>query len=67
MHSSRTDRGYTRGGFEAVHEADDPCAESSPVPIGEERGEIEQIGAIKGFPYERREYEPPRLIGHLVS
>ncbi len=58
-----------RGALETIGEADDPRAASSPMPIGEERGEIEQIGAsaMKGYPYERREYEPPRLIGHLVS
>ena len=55
------------GAFETIGEADDPRATGSPVPIGEGRREIEQIGERKGFPYERREYEPPRVIGHLVS
>ena len=67
MHSFRTDRREMPAAFEAIGEADDPRATGSPVPIGEGRREIEQVGERKGFPYERREYEPPRVIGHLVS
>jgi hypothetical protein len=55
------------GAFETIGGAEDPRVASPTMPNGEERREREQIGGRKGFSYERRECEPPRLIGHLVS
>ena len=44
MHSFGSDRGNMCGAFETIGEAEDPRTANSPMPIGEERGEIEQIG-----------------------
>ena len=66
MHSIRTDSQFFRDALERVGKAEDLRSVLSPVLIGPERPEAEQIGR-KGLPFEQRELEPTRVIGRLVA
>ena len=66
MHSFRTDSQFFRDALERVGKAGDARAARSPIVVGAERRESEQNGG-KGLPFERREFEPTRVIGRLVA
>jgi DNA helicase HerA-like ATPase len=66
MHSFRTDSQFFRDALERVGKADDARAARSPIVVGAERRETEQNSG-KALPFERREFEPTRVIGRLVA
>jgi uncharacterized protein len=66
MHSFRTDSQFFRDALERIGKAEDLRSVRSPVSIGPERRETEQISG-KGLPFGQREVEPSRVIGRLVA
>src|ERR1700761_6225186 len=66
MHSFRTDSQFFRDALERVGKADDAQVARSPIAVGAERRETEQTSG-KGLPFERREFEPTRVLGRLVA
>jgi DNA helicase HerA-like ATPase len=66
MHSFRTDSQIFRDALEKIGKADDARAARSPIVVGAERRETEQTGG-KALPFERRGFEPTRVIGRLVA
>jgi DNA helicase HerA-like ATPase len=66
MHSFRTDSQFFRDALERIGKAEDLRSVRSPVSIGPERRETEQISG-KGLPFGQREVEPTRVIGRLVA
>jgi uncharacterized protein len=66
MHSLRTDSQFFRDALERVGKADDARVARSPIVVGADRCETEQVGG-KGLPFEQRELEPTRVIGRLVA
>jgi DNA helicase HerA-like ATPase len=66
MHSFRTDGQFFRDALERIGKAEDWRSVRSPVSIGPERRETEQISG-KGLPFGQREVEPTRVIGRLVA
>jgi Helicase HerA, central domain len=66
MHSLRTDSQFFRDALERVGKADDARVARSPIAVGADRRETEQVGG-KGIPFEQREFESTRVIGRLVA
>src|SRR5271163_1940266 len=60
MHSFRTDSRLFRDALERLGEA-------SPIPVRGEAPDAAHVGAAKAFVSDRREVEPPRVIGRLVA
>jgi hypothetical protein len=60
MHSFRTDSRLFRDALERLGEA-------SSMPVGGEAPDAAHVGAAKAFVSDRREVEPPRVIGRLVA
>jgi uncharacterized protein len=66
MHSLRTDSQFFRDALERVGKSDDARVGRSAIAVDEDLRGAEQASG-KGSPFERREVEPARVIGRLVS
>jgi hypothetical protein len=66
MHSFRTDSQFFRDALERIGKAEDLRSVRSPVLMGPERRETDQIDR-KEFLSDQRELQPARVIGRLVA
>jgi uncharacterized protein len=67
MHSFRTDSRLFRDALERLGEVRDPRSANSLVRTGGEERPADETDAAKAVVFERRDVEPPRVIGRLVA